>query len=233
VRLDSTFCLSHAWALEGDYVCIRVSDTGIGIPAEVREHIFEPFFTTKEVGKGTGLGLASAYGIVKRHKGLIHLESKPKDGTTFQVYLPTAADSFKEVQSEKAKEPTPSGQGETILFAEDEKDVRQLVERILIEAGYRVLIARDGEEALEAFQTQSSQIDLALLDVVMPKKGGVAVFEEIRARRPDCPVLFSSGYGFSYLSGELQEQSGVEIIRKPYGRNDLLSRIRQLLDTLR
>ena len=228
-QFDAAFCQNNAWASEGEYVCIRVSDTGAGIAEDIRERIFEPFFTTKEVGKGTGLGLASVYGIVKKHDGLIHLVSEPNRGATFQVFLPTTEDSSEDLQFEEKGKAIPSGHGEVILFAEDEDGVRKLIEHVLTQGGYQVIVARDGEEAIQIFLNQPNQIDLALLDLIMPKRGGVAVSEVIRERRPDCPVLFSSGYGFDLLSDEFQSQSDIQIIRKPYEQSILLEKIYHLL----
>jgi len=231
VHLDAEDCQHHVDAREGDYVLLSVSDTGTGIPEEAYEHIFEPFFTTKGVGKGTGLGLATVYAIVKRHGGFIDFSSGGGRGATFRIYLPVfeGAEETAETGS-KGYRVTPLGHGNTLLFAEDDEQVRRLITGVLERAGYRVLSARDGEEALVVFEQHANEIDLALLDVVMPKRTGLAVLDVIRRSRPEIPVLFSSGYSADVLGSDLTERNDFELIRKPFQEGDLLNRIGRLIE---
>jgi len=196
---------------------------------ETRKRIFEPFFTTKEVGRGTGLGLAMAYGIVKQHNGYITAYSEPGQGTTFRIYLPLAADRSEDPGEAPAPE-VPSGRGELILLAEDEEMVRITTARVLTDFHYRVLTARDGQEALERFIEHAGEIALALLDVIMPKKNGMDVADEIRKVRPGLPVLFISGYP-ERAGHHRQILSDTDIcLTKPVAPARLLARIREMLD---
>jgi CheY-like chemotaxis protein len=231
VHLDAEHCQHHVDAREGDYVLLSVSDTGTGIPEEAYEHIFEPFFTTKGVGKGTGLGLATVYAIVKRHGGFIDFSSGGGRGATFRIYLPVfeGAEETPETGS-KGYQVTPLGHGNTLLFAEDDEQVRRLTTGMLERAGYRVLSARDGEEAIVVFEQHANEIDLALLDVVMPKRTGLDVLDVIRRSRPEIPVLFSSGYSGDVLGADLTERKDFELIRKPFQQGDLLNRIGRLIE---
>jgi len=226
---QSEFCEANPWARQGQYVLLSVSDTGMGMPPEVREHVFEPFFTTKDVGKGTGLGLATVYGIVKQHQGLINIYSEPDKGTAIRIYFPAVEEPIEETRGEEREEVV-SGGTETILLAEDEQQVRDLAVQILEKAGYRVLVARDGEEAIHLYEQQADSIDLALLDVIMPKQSGRVVCDAVRAHRPWLPVLFSSGYSRRHLDIDLKGQPLTDLVNKPYRQKDLLRRIRRMLD---
>jgi PAS domain S-box-containing protein len=210
-----------------DCAVLSVSDTGVGIPLEVQERIFDPFYTTKEVGKGTGLGLATVYGIVKQHEGFIQLESEAGKGATFHIFLPIRSGA------ENAEPPAEDNRfiegKETILVAEDEDAVRNLVTRILQRAGYVVLSARNGVEALEVFEKNEARVDLLLLDVVMPRLGGRAVFDAIRAKSR-VPILFSSGYSFQALNANMLPDEEIHLIHKPYQPTKLLREIREILD---
>jgi len=227
---DSDYVLSYPWAEMGDYVLLSVSDTGTGIPPEIRDRIFEPFFTTKEVGEGTGLGLATVYAITKRHKGGINIYNEPGHGVTFQIYFP-AAQGPNEIRSEKRSTSEPGGGTETILLAEDDDAVRDLAVSILDKAGYCVIVARDGEEAIQLFQQNQDGIDLAILDAIMPKKNGRVVYDFIKMRRSHMPVLFSTGYGFNILKNIHLPDDGIQLIGKPYGPRELLQKVRDVLDT--
>ena len=222
-------CNHYLWALEGNYIILSVSDTGIGIEHDIQEHIFEPFFTTKETGKGTGLGLATVYAITNKHKGLINLYSEPGLGTTFRIYLP-ASYSEKQSVSVSKKQINTVGGNETILLAEDDEQVRELAESVLKNAGYNVLITSDGQEAVKIFNLHKDKIDLALIDVVMPKKGGIAVYNTITAKKPDIPILFCSGYSSNVLQSKNLLKKHVQLLTKPYDQKTLLIKIRELLN---
>ena len=228
VFLDEEYHEAHSWAKPGRYVLLIVTDSGVGIEPEVLPRIYEPFFTTKPPGEGTGLGLATVHGIVKQHKGLIHVYSEPGLGTTFKVYLPVV-----EEPAAAAREPVegpPSGGTETILLAEDEEGVRQLTTRFLETAGYTVLSASNGEEALRVLEDCSEQIDLALIDVVMPRLGGREVVRRIRTRWPEMKVLLTTGYGVAGWAPEHAADEPVGVVTKPYGYSTILRKVRNCLD---
>jgi two-component system cell cycle sensor histidine kinase/response regulator CckA len=226
--LDQGFCDMHPGIQPGRYLALMISDTGTGMPPEVVEHIFEPFFTTKGVGKGTGLGLSMVYGVVQQHQGSIRVYSEVGVGTTFKIYLPTI-DSGQE--QAPAKYSATAGAGtETILVADDEPLVHDVYARVLGKAGYRLLAARDGREALEMFRQHQGEIDLLLLDVVMPHLSGRAVYQQIHEIRPDVPVIFCSGYDpdLAQLSFALEQKH--PFIQKPCKPDALLRMVRQVLD---
>lgn len=228
VAMDETHLRYNRWARPGQYVEVAVSDTGMGMSPEVMEHIFEPFFTTKEKGKGTGLGLATVYGIVRQHDGLIHAVSQPGKGTTFEVFFPAvqaAAEKVVEVKLPAA----PTGQ-ETILVAEDEETVRELVGRILRGYGYTVLTAGDGQEAIRVFEASRQPIHLALLDVIMPRMGGREAYQALRLKDPGLKFLFFSGYTGDQSYQDFFQQSGAEYLRKPFTPLELGCRVREVLD---
>ena len=221
-------------ASPGEYVLLTVADTGKGIPEEALEHVFEPFFTTKGVGEGTGLGLSTVYGIVRRHEGFVSIESAPDAGSTFRVYLPaTEVASDGASRSESDQEVHVAGGSETILVAEDDDNVRTLTCQVLERAGYRVLLARDGREALDVFEEQPDRVDLALLDVVMPRMGGREVYEAVHNRRPEVCVVFATGYSGGALNMKSMKAPNVRLIQKPYRAVDLLSVVRQVLSETR
>ncbi len=228
VRIDEAYCEIHTWATPGRYVLLSVTDTGCGMDQETLGKIFDPFFTTKGLGEGTGLGLSTVYGLVKQHSGLIHVYSEVEVGTTFKIYLPVT-ERRATVVGAKAEGPVVGGT-ETILLAEDDPAVRQLTRTILERAGYTVLAASDGEEALAVFEEHAEEIDLALLDVMMPKLGGRFVSEQIRERRPEVRILFSSGYSMNAIHTNFVLDEGLALIQKPAQRSDLLRKIRQVLD---
>jgi PAS domain S-box-containing protein len=212
----------------GRYVAILVSDNGCGIPRELRDHVFEPFFTTKGVGKGTGLGLAMAYGIVQQHHGLIQLESELNEGTKFTIYLP-AIDGM---AGESPNEPTKSecGGSETILVAEDDSLVRTLAVRTLRQAGYQTLIATDGTEAADLFDANSERISLVMLDVMMPNLNGHDALKRIRAIRPDVPALMCTGYDPETMNLDADADIDIPLLQKPFEPDVLLEAVRDVLD---
>ncbi|MBN1517411.1 PAS domain S-box protein, partial [Candidatus Sumerlaeota bacterium] len=228
VLLNDEFCKVHNMDAPGSYVQLSVTDTGCGMDVETLSHIFEPFFTTKEIGAGTGFGLATVYGIIKQHQGIILAESEMGEGTTFRIYLPfSSGQASKPRNVEKKAAP---GGAETILLAEDEDAVRRLCQLLLEKAGYIVLPAVDGEEAIQVFEEHEDEIDLALLDVMMPKLGGKAVYDRIKEKRPDVQVIFSSGYSADSIHTDFILNQDMQLIQKPYNRETLLNIIRKTLD---
>ena len=217
-------------AKPGKYVRISVTDTGVGIDRKYLGRIFEPFFTTKEVGKGTGLGLAMAYGAIKQHDGSILVKSKPGNGTTFSIYLPVleGGDTVREKQPTAAT-PTPGGT-ETLLIAEDEDMVRTFMAKVFERAGYRVIAAGDGEEAMEKFRENMGDISLILSDVIMPKKNGKEILEEVRVMKPGIKVIFISGYTANIMHEKGIFETDMDFITKPFLKDDLLRKVREVLD---
>jgi len=226
VVINGRFRESHPWAHPGRYGLISVTDSGHGMTKDVSDRIFEPFFTTKEPGKGTGLGLATVYAIVKQHGGLVHVYSEPGHGSTFKVYIPIAAQLASDIGQKR--DPGLPGGDETILIAEDEDLVRHVVVQILERAGYRVLSARNGKEALELLKENWSDVALVLLDVVMPELSGPEAYYRLRETLPDLPVVFSSGYTDEARFAHSMPSECV-LIEKPYRAEDLLRTVRQAL----
>ena len=228
-NIAEDFCATRPWARPGPYVRLRVADNGSGFDAEVGERLFEPFFTTKGVGEGTGLGLAMVYGIVKQHEGMIDIQSKPGDGAVFDIYLPRVE------RPVAAPRPAPIGKDvvggdETLLVAEDDEMVREVLVQLLRHAGYTVLTARDGLEAVNLFERHADAIDLVFLDMVMPRAGGVAAQQEIRQLRPETRFLFCTGYSCRAPHLPFPPDQRTPVVNKPYERDDLLRTIRQVLD---
>jgi len=226
--MDAAFCRDNPWAAEGRYALITVTDTGRGMDATTRTRIFEPFYSTKEVGQGTGLGLATVYGIVKQHNGLIHVDSVPQKGTVFSVYLPTV-----EALADDGQEPaaqTVRGGNENILVAEDEPAVLHLITSLLRTVGYRVFTASDGNEAVRVFEEHRDDIHLAVLDVVMPGISGREAMNRMKEMKPGMSFLFSSGYSPNTIHKDFIIEEGLHLLRKPYRREDLLLAVRQILD---
>jgi PAS domain S-box-containing protein len=212
----------------GRYVVVSVRDTGTGIDESLRERIFEPFFTTKPQGRGTGLGLAVSYGIVKQHGGLIAFRSQVGKGTTFEVTLPTTS-SLPDGRR-ATTEPVVRGGSETVLVAEDEPVIRAMAERTLVRLGYRVLLASDGEEALALFREHRGAVDLALLDVVMPRLHGTQALDAMRAQRPGLRAILMSGYADEILREPAGAWRAVPFLTKPFSPDELARRVRQVLD---
>lgn len=212
----------------GRYAVISISDTGTGMDEETKEHIFEPFYTTKDVGKGTGLGLSVVYGIVKQHNGHIKVYSEKGHGTTFRIYLPLGKADIKEEKTEQRVELR--GGTETVLLAEDESAVRELIKTVLTERGYEVIEAVDGRDAIEKFTVNRDRINLMILDVVMPEKSGREVYEEIKRIRPDIKVLFTSGYTSNIIQQKGVLDEGINFISKPVSPDELLIKVREVLE---
>ena len=228
VDLDTAFCREHTWIEPGSYVMMEVSDNGAGMDPDILERAFDPFFTTKDVGAGTGLGLSTVYGLVKQHNGFIKVESEVGRGTRVRIYLPRAEGAVSEAKS-ASTQPAPGG-SETILVAEDDEMVRWLLEAILERAGYTVIMTADGEEAVAALRENRSNIDLALLDVVMPRLGGRAAYDRLREIAPDLKVIFASGYSMDAIHNDFVLEEGLEFLQKPIDRNELLLQVRRILD---
>jgi two-component system cell cycle sensor histidine kinase/response regulator CckA len=228
VTLDDSYCHEHAFTIPGQYVQIVFSDTGSGMDSETQQRIFEPFFTTKAVGKGTGLGLATVYGIIKQHDGFIQVYSELGHGTTFKVYLPISQDAAEEIQPEVIAKPT--GGPETILVVEDEVGLRRLAKQILSELGYTVLTAEDGEQAMEIYKASKDQIDLMLVDVIMPRMGGREVYENLQKMDSKTPVIFMTGYSTEMFQSNFIEAKGAALIQKPYSVIALGQKVREVLN---
>lgn len=205
---------------------INISDTGEGMDEATQGKIFDPFFTTKETGKGTGLGLAIVYGIVKQHGGYITVYSELNRGTAFRIYLPTV--SARADREENAIFPVTTG-NETILIAEDNEEVRRFMREALNEYGYRIIEAIDGDDAIDQFG-RHRDIDLIIVDSVMPKKNGREVYEEIRRINPRVKVLFTSGYTKDIVLNKGIEDKEFDFIAKPLLLDELLQKIREVLD---
>lgn len=227
-KLSDGYCKLHGVDRPGKYVCFTVSDTGTGMSPEQADRIFEPFFTTKEVGKGTGLGLAMVHGFVERHDGLINVYSEPEEGTTFRIYIPLADECSMITPSDEPQITT--GGDELLLVAEDEPMVRAVAERILKNAGYRVLTAVDGREAVKLFVEHQDQISLTLLDVVMPNMTGRQAYEAIREIDPDARAIFCTGYDPETSQAESFQQDSLMLVQKPYDPDELLRGVRQMID---
>jgi CheY-like chemotaxis protein len=218
----------HSFGAHGRYVLLKVMDSGGGMDAETMAHIFEPFFTTKEVGRGTGLGLATVYGIVKQHKGFIDVESSVGNGTAFRVYLPLG--NGPAVQPEKPAVGSLRGGTECILIAEDNEDLREAARETLLSLGYRVIAAGDGEEAVRAFEAHAKEIDLVFVDVVLPRLNGPEVYLKMAALKPDISVIFTTGYASETNLIPIRTRENATILQKPYGSRYLAQKLREKLD---
>ena len=227
--LDQTYARNHPGSKAGDYVMLAVSDTGTGMDAGTLAHMFEPFFTTKERGKGTGLGLATVYGIVKQSNGYISVESSPGKGSSFQIYLqryegqPTA-----EAQTDDRAENLRGS--ESILLAEDSESLRKLAQSNLESAGFHVLSAHSGEEALEIARRHGRTFDLLLTDVVMPGMNGRVLAEQLLPGQPGMKVLYMSGYTDSFIAGHGVLEPGTNLLHKPFTEDVLIRKVREVLD---
>jgi PAS domain S-box-containing protein len=228
-ELDDDYAYMHPETEPGIYVRLKVSDTGIGMEKETIQRAFEPFFTTKGKGEGTGLGLATVYGIVTGAGGRIDIYSEPGMGTTVKVHLP-ASSAAPGAGRDQARE-RPAGRGEVVLVVEDEPDVRRMAERILSKGGYSVIGTGGGEEALGVCHKADQPIDLLLTDVIMPGMLGTELVEEVKKLRPGLGVIFMSGYSHEVLAPEaLAEQNGTAFIEKPFNAAELLQAVRDLLE---
>jgi PAS domain S-box-containing protein len=231
VVIDDSNMADHPEFIPGEYVLLTVSDTGEGMSRQVCENIFEPFFTTKELGRGTGLGLSTVYGIVKQNCGFIYVDSEPGKGTTFKIYLPRLEDETARVPSEEADGEHPTGT-ETILLVEDDEAILNICEMILENLGYTVLAAPTPRDAIHLVENNPGDIHLLITDVVMPEMNGVELAEQLRAIRPNLKHLYMSGYSADVITDRGIPDDGVNFIKKPFLSDDLAARVRQVLDHL-
>jgi two-component system cell cycle sensor histidine kinase/response regulator CckA len=230
IFIDPNYASTHVGLLPGAYVLLSVSDTGTGMSPEIQEQIFEPFFTTKAVGKGTGLGLATVYGIVRQSGGGIFVYSEEGHGTTFKIYIPRVADEQTDETQTEASPKLAIG-SETILLVEDEDIVRSLSRQVLEACGYHVIEARDGIEALEILEKNDMAIDLLITDVIMPRMGGRELSERLRLAKPQLPILFASGYTDEAVVRHGVLDSNINFLQKPFTLDDVARKVRDLLDT--
>jgi two-component system cell cycle sensor histidine kinase/response regulator CckA len=227
--MDETFVEAIPDVVPGRYACLGVSDTGCGIPQDVLPRIFEPFFTTKEPGKGTGLGLATVFGIVKQHRGLLKVYSEPAQGTTFQVFVPVNESAV--VPDGDRARPKPPGGTETILLVEDEVSVRKTTQIILSRGGYRVLAAANGVAALELWAQHRDAVDLLVTDLVMPANmTGMQLARRLLVDNPQLKVIFSSGHSAEIAGRQIELRAGDNFLQKPFSPDQLLFIVRRCLD---
>jgi CheY-like chemotaxis protein len=226
---DERYVHDHPGAKAGQYVRIAVSDTGIGMDQETLLHIYEPFFTTKEKGKGTGLGLSTVYGIVKQSEGYINCYSEPGSGTTFTIYLPLTREEADKLQVAVSVTTAPRGT-ETILLVDDDSAVRSVARIALEEAGYVVIEASGGEEALTDVATRNIAVELLVTDVVMPRMSGKELSLKLREICPGARVLYASGYTANVISHHGILEAGVDYLQKPFSSLEFLIKVREILD---
>ena len=227
VTPDDDFVRQHPGMKEGAYVVVKVSDTGIGMSEEIREKVFDPFFTTKEVGKGTGLGLSMTYGIIKQHNGIIEVDTEVGRGTTISIFLPLAKRVVE--NQDRTTDAVARGNAETILVAEDDPVVMGYLTELLEMNGYNVIEAKNGEDAVEKFILHKEIIRIALLDVIMPRKNGKQVYEEIVGIKPGIKTLFMSGYTRDVISWKDALDKGITLIAKPVQPAELLMKLKEAL----
>jgi len=230
VNLDEAFANDHPGSRMGRFVVLSVTDTGAGMSTETLAHIFEPFFTTKEPGKGTGLGLATVYGVVKQSGGYIWVDSKLGKGSSFRVYLPQAAAERHESAAVEPHTPTPGGT-ETVLLVEDADALRTLTRSLLEQSGYLVLTAESGAAALKVAEDVHGRIDLLLTDVIMPGMSGRALADQLLRSRPGLKVLYMSGYTYSAVAEHGVLEPGTYLLQKPFTEEGLLQKVREVLDS--
>ena len=230
VHLDEDDCKAIIDARPGNFVCLSIADTGIGMDKETIERIFEPFFSTKGPGKGTGLGLSVVYGIIKQHEGWINVYSEPGQGATFRIYLPAVSVKPDTVDEQRVSLAEFQGRGERILLVEDDGAIRELSARILRENGYVPFSAANAEEALEIFERENRDFALVFSDIVLPDKGGLQLVDELLSHKPDLRVLLSSGYSNEKSQWQAVRESGFRFLQKPYDLPDFLRAIREVLE---
>jgi CheY-like chemotaxis protein len=230
IDLDMTFAQTHPEVSPGAYVLLRVSDTGHGMDETTKAHLFEPFFTTKAPGKGTGLGLATVYGIVRQSGGIIEVESEQGRGTTFRLFLPQAADTNGQQAVPLDTDQILRGGTETILLVEDDEQIRAIASLILDSSGYSVLTAANGHEALKLYKTQRDTIALLVTDVIMPGMSGRQLSDRLLSLQPNLKVLFVSGYTDAEIGPHGVLEPEIAFLPKPYTLDDLVRKVREVLD---
>jgi CheY-like chemotaxis protein len=228
IEFEEEYIKIHGYGKTGTYALLSVEDTGEGIDQKTKERVFEPFFTTKEIGKGTGLGLSMVYGIVKQHNGYINLYSEKGTGSIFKICLPVICSKVEDPVP--IKNPAVKHGTETILVAEDDVRVRNLIKEVLQGYGYHVLEAKDGEDAIDIFNEFQNEIQLLILDVIMPRKNGKEAYDQIKTVTPDIKVLFSSGYNVDIIHKKGILEEGLDFIVKPISPYNLLRTVREILD---
>ena len=228
--LDQAYARQHAGARPGQYVMLEMADSGMGMDGDTLTHIFEPFFTTKGVGKGTGLGLATVYGVVKQSEGYIWVDSEPGKGASFQVFLPKVSEAKTDDMPATPRHHKATSCSETILLVEDSDPLRKLTQSVLESSGFRVLVAENGEDALRVAGLHGAKIDLLVTDVVMPGINGRVLAERLLAKLPGMKVLFISGYTDSFNAVHGVRERGMALLNKPYTEEDLIESVRKVLD---
>ena len=233
VDLTGEFCNKCKKPLRDDYLILSVTDNGVGIAPEIIDHIFDPFFTTKEVGQGTGLGLSTTFGIAHQMGGHVQVWSQPDQGATFRVLIPLLGDQGLELQDEILCQSTLKGDGETLLIVEDEALVRSLAATVLGQHGYNIHLADNGQTALRFFEEKSSQVDLVLTDIVMPEMDGIELAKKLHHLAPKTPILFMSGYLDEVLNSHAFDPNSMPMLKKPFGAEELVRRVKQMLDEIK
>jgi CheY-like chemotaxis protein len=228
--IDEAYCHDHPEAAPGDYILLTVSDDGCGMDRQTLLKIFDPFFTTKELGKGTGLGLATVYGIVKQNNGFIYVYSEPGHGSTFKIYLPRHAAMTEEMPEGKLTLPVAHG-NETILLVEDEPTILNMVKQMLGSFGYRVLTASTPEDAIRAATENGDNIHLLITDVVMPRMNGQELAKKLLSLHPNLLSLFMSGYSANVIAQHGVLDKNINFIQKPFAIQALAAKVREVLDS--
>lgn len=229
VVFDEDYCLEHQEFRLGEYIMLAVSDNGRGMDKDTLDKIFEPFYSTKNVGQGTGLGLATVYGIVKQNEGFINVYSEPGKGTTFKIYLPKHIVESVPPQKQDVKDQQVGGD-ETILLVEDEKAILRMTTMLLERLGYKVLPYSSPAEAIQIGGSYAGEIQLLITDVVMPEMSGREVAEKLFQSCPDLKCLFMSGYTANVIAHHGVLDDGINFINKPFSKQDLAAKIREILD---
>jgi CheY-like chemotaxis protein len=227
VHLDESYVAVHEIP-PGPYVKISVTDTGVGMDEKTKQPIFEPFFTTKDMGHGSGLGLATTYGIIKGHRGIINVYSEKGHGSTFDIYLPA---SGKEVDRQQKSAPPLHGPKRTILLVDDEKPITEVAGAMLKRLGHEVLIARSGEEAIRLYKGHRNKIELVIMDMIMPDMGGSETIDRIRLINPEVKIILPSGYSLNSEAREIINRGGVQaFLQKPFQLEDLVNKINEVME---
>jgi len=230
VVLDEAYCAGHVGFVPGCYIQLALSDTGMGMDREIMEHIFEPFFTTKAMGQGTGLGLATVYGIVKQNDGFINVYSEPGKGATFKIYLPKAEDESGQLDREWTPEQEPTGGTETIVLVEDDESVLILSKTILQALGYTVFATQSPNEAIRLIEEHARGVHLLITDVVMPEMNGRELAERLRKFQAELKCLYMSGYTANVIAHRGILDRNVHFIHKPFSVDELARKVREALE---